>query len=67
MAEYELSRGVTQICPAGMTLLEDRLTAVCRTAAAHRRENRRWVKPGMALNRWVTWRAPARKGSSAVS
>ena len=25
MAEYELSRGVTQICPAGMTLLEDRL------------------------------------------
>ncbi len=40
MAEYELSRGVTQICPAGMTLLEDRLTAVCRTAAAHRREHR---------------------------
>jgi len=40
MAEYELSRGVTQICPAGMTLLEDRLTKLCRTAAAHRRENR---------------------------
>ena len=40
MAEYELSRGVTQICPAGMTLLEDRLMKVCRTAAAHRRENR---------------------------
>lgn len=40
MAEYELSRGVTQICPAGMTLLEDRLMEVCRTAAAHRRENR---------------------------
>ena len=40
MAEYELSRGVTQICPAGMTLLEDRLLKVCRTAAAHRRENR---------------------------
>lgn len=40
MAEYELSRGVTQICPAGMTLLEDRLMTVCRTAAAHRRENR---------------------------
>ena len=32
MAEYELSRGVTQICPAGMTLLEDRLLKVCRTA-----------------------------------
>ncbi len=40
MAEYELSRGVTQICPAGMTLLEDRLMKVCRTAAAHRREGR---------------------------
>ena len=25
MADYELSRGVTQICPAGMTLAEDQL------------------------------------------
>lgn len=40
MAEYELSRGVTQICPAGMTLLEDRLLKVCRTAAEHKREGR---------------------------
>ena len=40
MAEYELSRGVTQICPAGMTLLEDRLMKVCRTAAEHRRAGR---------------------------
>ncbi len=40
MAEYELSRGVTQICPAGMTLLEDRLTRVCRTAAEHKKANR---------------------------
>lgn len=40
MAEYELSRGVTQICPAGMTLPEDRLMKVCGTAAAHRREGR---------------------------
>lgn len=45
MAEYELSRGVTQICPAGMTLLEDQLLKVCRNAAAHRRENR----PGAEL------------------
>ena len=35
MADYELSRGVTQICPAGMTLDEPQLLAVCRTAAAH--------------------------------
>ena len=40
MAKYELSRGVTQICPAGMTLLEDRLMQVCRTAAEHNRGGR---------------------------
>ncbi len=45
MAEYELSRGVTQICPAGMTLLEDRLLKVCRTAAEHKRAGR----PGAEL------------------
>lgn len=37
MAEYELSRGVTQICPAGMTLPEEQLIKVCRTAAEHKR------------------------------
>ncbi|MDE6590729.1 MAG: N-acetylglucosamine-6-phosphate deacetylase, partial [Oscillospiraceae bacterium] len=40
MARYELGRGVTQICPAGMTLLEEQLLKVCRTAAEHRRANR---------------------------
>ena len=40
MAEYELSRGVTQICPAGMTLPEEQLTKVCRTAAEHRKAGR---------------------------
>jgi len=40
MADYELSRGVTQICPAGMTLLEDQLTKICRMAADHRRAAR---------------------------
>ena len=39
MADYELSRGVTQICPAGMTLGEDQLTRICQTAAAHRAQN----------------------------
>ena len=39
MAGYELSRGVTQICPAGMTLGEDQLTRICQTAAAHRAKN----------------------------
>lgn len=37
MADYELSRGVTQICPAGMTLPEDALMALCRNAANHRK------------------------------
>lgn len=39
MADYELSQGVTHICPAGMTLLEDQLTLICRNAAAHRAKN----------------------------
>ena len=45
MAKYELSQGVTQICPAGMTLLEEQLTKVCQVAAAHRDAN----KPGAEL------------------
>ena len=40
MAKYELSRGVTQICPAGMTLPEEQLLKICRTAAEHRRAGR---------------------------
>ena len=36
MADYELRRGVTQICPAGMTLGEEQLTRICENAAAHR-------------------------------
>ena len=39
MADFELSQGVTYICPAGMTLPEDQLTAICRNAAAHRAKN----------------------------
>ena len=45
MAKYELSRGVTQICPAGMTLLEEQLIKVCTVAADHRDAN----KPGAEL------------------
>lgn len=36
MAEYELSRGVTQICPAGMTLTSEQLVKICSAAARHR-------------------------------
>ena len=45
MALYELSRGVTHICPAGMTLLEEQLIKVCQTAAQHRADKR----PGSSL------------------
>ncbi len=37
MADYELSRGVTQICPAGMTLPRAQLQKICETAAAYSR------------------------------
>lgn len=39
IADFELSQGVTYLCPAGMTLPEDQLTAICKNAAAHRRHN----------------------------
>lgn len=35
MADYQLRRGVTQICPAAMTLPEEGLVKVCQTAAHH--------------------------------
>lgn len=35
MADYELSRGVTQICPAGMTLTTEQLRKVCENVARH--------------------------------
>ena len=34
IADYELSEGVMYICPAGMTLPEDVLTNICKTAKA---------------------------------
>lgn len=36
MADYELSEGVTYICPAGMTLPEEQLSLICKNAAAHK-------------------------------
>ncbi len=45
IAQYELSRGITQICPAGMTLLEDQLIKICQMAAEYRRSK----QPGADL------------------
>ena len=39
IADYELSQGVTYICPAGMTLPEEQLTAICKNVATHRTKN----------------------------
>ncbi len=39
IADYELSQGVTYICPAGMTLPEEQLEKICRNTAAHRAKN----------------------------
>ena len=40
IADFELSQGVMYICPAGMTLPEEQLRAICENTAAHRRENK---------------------------
>lgn len=40
IAQYQLSRGVTQICPAGMTLPEEQLLRICRVAARHKAAGR---------------------------
>lgn len=39
IADYELSQGVAYLCPAGMTLPEEQLTAICKNTAAHRAKN----------------------------
>lgn len=35
MAQYELSEGITSICPSGMTLPEETLTTICQAAAEY--------------------------------
>ena len=37
IAEYQLSRGITQFCPAGMTLAREQLVKICKVAAAHKK------------------------------
>ncbi|MBQ4576109.1 MAG: N-acetylglucosamine-6-phosphate deacetylase, partial [Firmicutes bacterium] len=39
IADFELSQGITYICPAGMTLPEDQLEQICKNTAAHRRKD----------------------------
>ena len=39
IADYELSEGVTYICPTSMTLPEETLMEICKNVAAHRAES----------------------------
>lgn len=39
IADYELSEGVTYICPTSMTLAEETLMEICKNVAAHRAGN----------------------------
>ncbi len=39
MCEYQLSRGITQYCPTGMTLDVDALKQICRMAAQYKKSN----------------------------
>jgi len=39
IADFELSEGVTYICPTSMTLPEETLMEICKNVAAHRAEN----------------------------
>lgn len=39
IADFELSQGVTYICPASMTFPEETLTAICKNLAEHRAKN----------------------------
>lgn len=51
MADYELSEGVTYICPAGMTLAEEQLTGICRNAANHKKTSFRGRRAGGCSSR----------------
>ncbi len=62
IAQYQLSRGVTQICPAVMTLSAESLVQICRTAVDYRAAKR----PGAALygiNLEGPFLAPEQKGA----
>lgn len=39
ISKYEISRGITSICPATMTLSEDILSAICKNAAGYNKRN----------------------------
>lgn len=38
MAKFQMSKGVTSICPATMTLPKDRIRDICKVAASHKQQ-----------------------------
>ena len=62
MAGYELSRGVTQICPAGMTLEREALLDMCANACRYR-EKARAGADLMGINLEGPFLSPEKKGA----
>ena len=62
MADYELSRGVTQICPAGMTLDREALLAMCANARRHR-ETAKGGADLVGINLEGPFLSPEKKGA----
>lgn len=62
MADYELSRGVTQICPAGMTLETEQLRKVCANVA-HHAENAKSGAELVGINLEGPFLSEAKKGA----
>lgn len=64
MAAYEASVGVTNIVPATMTLSEEMLLAICRTAKAYHEEGRMARRARFhGINMEGPFVAPAKKGA----
>lgn len=63
LADYQLSRGVTQICPAVMALPRAGLLAVCRAAAHHAAHSQARGAELVGLNLEGPFLAPEKRGA----
>ncbi len=66
LADYQLSRGVTQICPAVMTLPRAGLSAACRAAAHHAAHAQARGAELVGLNLEGPFLAPEKRGAQRV-
>lgn len=63
LAHYELLHGITAICPATMTLPEDRLVRICQTAAHFGRMQRKPMADLVGIHLEGPFISPAKKGA----